>query len=452
MNNSNFDIIDDKKEENNEHESDAFYKKEINKEIYPGEFIKINKDESLLFKKLNLSSLIEDNSDINNSFENKNTKLQYLLNSFEKENKNKISEDKDINDKIESNINIGKDKSRISDNVSNNFYSNKNLINFKNVNNNEESNKNIISLINNQIEERNKVNWDKNSFIIHNNISFQLYSSYENLNLISGQKLIKNKLLQKKLKNYLLEEIQNFSSCQNIGLIKKTNSFAFQSHYNKLKINRIGSLKPRQRRSSSFDKKKSNLIHKLTKKKIRKALSTLNLTKKDDISPSKKILRSSSFNKFSIEKTKKSKKKFSTGVFNQLGLNKIHKKKISNQNVALSSKHNMSNIIHNNNYNLDHKKTKLKKSSVILATDIKSKRKKDDILSKINFNIQNTNQNLNNPDEFYSNYFNTILEGEIAIKNKKKSHKNISLKSMADITKVKKERDKLGKFKGSLIK
>ena len=72
--------------------------------------------------------------------------------------------------------------------------------------------------------------------------------------------LIKNKLLQKKLKNYLLEEIQNFSSCQNIGLIKKTNSFAFQSHYNKLKINRIGSLKPRQRRSSSFDKKKSNLI------------------------------------------------------------------------------------------------------------------------------------------------------------------------------------------------
>ncbi len=43
----------------------------------------------------------------------------------------------------------------------------------------------------------------------------------------------------------------------------------------------------------------------------------------------------------------------------------------------------------------------------------KNENKKDILLSKINFNIQRTNQNLNNPEEFYSNYFNSILERKL---------------------------------------
>ena len=40
-----------------------------------------------------------------------------------------------------------------------------------------------------------------------------------------------------------------------------------------------------------------------------------------------------------------------------------------------------------------------------------SKKKKGNLLSQINLNIEKTNQNLNNPEEFYTNYFNSILGG-----------------------------------------
>ena len=48
----------------------------------------------------------------------------------------------------------------------------------------------------------------------------------------------------------------------------------------------------------------------------------------------------------------------------------------------------------------------------------KNGKKKGNLLSLINFNIQKTNQKLNNPDQFYNNYFASILEGEIEKKNK----------------------------------
>ena len=60
----------------------------------------------------------------------------------------------------------------------------------------------------------------------------------------------------------------------------------------------------------------------------------------------------------------------------------------------------------------------MKKSSIISSTN-KTKKKKDNLLSKINLNIRKTNQNLNNPEEFYSNYFHKLLEGEVVGKNKR---------------------------------
>ena len=52
------------------------------------------------------------------------------------------------------------------------------------------------------------------------------------------------------------------------------------------------------------------------------------------------------------------------------------------------------------------KKIKPKKNS-----SIKNKKENsNNLLSQINLNIQKTNQNLNNPEEFYSSDFNSLLE------------------------------------------
>ena len=53
---------------------------------------------------------------------------------------------------------------------------------------------------------------------------------------------------------------------------------------------------------------------------------------------------------------------------------------------------------------------------------MKNKRKKNSLLSQINLNIKKTNQKLNNPGEFYSNYFNSILG--------KKNNRNIKRNSV----------------------
>ena len=67
-----------------------------------------------------------------------------------------------------------------------------------------------------------------------------------------------------------------------------------------------------------------------------------------------------------------------------------------------------SNKINNNNYikngTIDiQKKLKGYKIAHILSPSMKNKKRKNNLLSQINLNIQKTNQKLNNPDEFYSN-------------------------------------------------
>ena len=76
-------------------------------------------------------------------------------------------------------------------------------------------------------------------------------------------------------------------------------------------------------------------------------------------------------------------------------------------------------------------------------------KKKDDLLSQINFNIQKTNQNLNNPDEFYSSYFNFLLEGEMG-KNNNLKNNNKKLLSTSVI--VPKKKEKINRNKSYIIK
>jgi hypothetical protein len=201
------------------------------------------------------------------------------------------------------------------------------------------------------------------------------------------------------------------------------------------------------------------LTYKKTKKKIKKVASTLHRRSRTASSLSemfnKSIIIANENNNFSTkEKPKKVSTKFQTGIGNELSVlnNKMAKRRFScykdfvvNGNNYLSS--------NNNNVTIDNViKAKSRKNSNILTTTtlIKSKKKKDNILSQINLNIKKTNQNLNNPEEFYSNYFTSLLEGEL----NKKSQKNVLLfgKSMNDITKVKKEKEKFAKIKSTIIK
>ena len=442
-NKRNINIIENNIEE--ESDSESFYNKEINKEIYPGEIIKVNKEEDLLFKKVNYIPSSQRLTELIDSMDNKNSRLQILLKSFEDDNESQTPKNKYIDNKIEINYEDNKEKSSLTGKVSNHFYNNKNYIfNIRN-----DSNENLNSSINNLQERRKKNSFDNNILKIHNDISFNFNSSYDNLNIISGGKLIKDISLQNKLKNYLSEESQNLSYGHNSGLIKKTNSFAGQIQYNKASNKFMSGLGSNKRRSASiiYNNHNMNLANKQIKKKGRRASCSLHRRSKTASSLSQMFERTSSVNERNIEKTKKSNNKFNSGIDNEINENKFGKRVSSQIGLLFNNNFNSYNSFNKCNSNLEfQKKTKSRRSAAVFSSLIKSKKKKDSILSKINFNIQKTNQNLNNPDEFYSNYFNALLEGE---KNKRSS---IFLKSpMNDMSKSKKEKDKFTK-RGSVIK
>ena len=117
---------------------------------------------------------------------------------------------------------------------------------------------------------------------------------------------------------------------------------------------------------------------------------------------------------------------------------KVNKKKDSLKNKSVNNITNISNITNTNNKSniniyinrkftlakghtlnksiiKDKNKFKINKTLFVpnnSSNDFTKKKKNISLLSKINSNIIKTNQNLNNPDEFYSNYFQSILKGE----------------------------------------
>ena len=433
INNNAFSIInniENEKEEEDESDS-SFDDKEINKEILPGELINVNKEETLLNKKIDFDYLStkQENSELNNnSIEYRNSKLQILLKSFEEDEK-ETHKDKIINGNIINEKSSEKYNSSINQNISKKYYSNKNVI-YDDINVEESS---IVSPINSKKE--NKNNWNYN-ISISNNISFQIGSSYANFNVISGEKLIKSKYLQNKLQNYLLEEVKNLSFCfkDSITLnIKK-------SLEDPIKLNdkkEFHFISPIKRKSSPIISQKTQSNDKI-----------LNLKYKE--TASQKLNHSFSVKEKINSKGKKEKNKFCTGIENQLTTkflsHKNRKKSINQQDIfhkKLSNTKTISNNtnkIINNNFNystIDYqRKFKSKKNTSIINPLMKPKKKKETLLSQINLNIEKTNQNLNNPDEFYSNYFSTLL--------KKTSSRNGFLFSrfMTEKSKTKKEKTK----------
>ena len=388
------------------------YDKIINNEIYPGEEININKGEDLFLKKYDILSPMKKNinkNEFNNSInEVKKRKIDYLLRSFDDS-----SEDKDKN------ININDDRI-ISENSPKSI---KKVI-IKNSGIDKE-------LVNEKIIIQKKA-WNKKSLAVFSNISFKYDSSYENSNLICGQKLIKNRINQFKLKKFLIEEILNKNSSTN------------RSSFYQLSCKKLSNISPYSQLNSNNSTdiagkeikiinkaQSSSILNKQLKKKLRRCESHKDIpTVHSTNNKASSIKRTSSFNGNIFQKNKKIKNPFQdelndTNINNHFNLFQRKITKLPNNN----------NLISKNTYNSSNeknKKTAAKKSSIVSP---KTKKKTTStLLSKISFNIQKTNQNLNNPEEFYSNYFNSILEGDMTAKN---ISRGISMKALPKIKKEK---------------
>ena len=355
----------------------------INNEIKPNEEIKIHKEDNLFFRKATFSHHMKKyptNSELESILESNRSKLKLLLKSFDNNNLNK--------------------KLSLNDSSSSD---NSNFVKKKPFN----------SLISRTSL---KLRWE-NTLSIYNNISFKYDSSYENCNKICGEKLIKNENNQQKLKNFLIEQILNAhpSGAKSfLSLSNKTMDIKLHTNQNKSK---------EKEKKDSFSSKTKN---------FKNCLSL-----KDD-----STMMSNNFRKLPINHTasyngnnfnfKMKKNSFNEGLFDsnhhlfrRKSYKPLNKKNISSKSNSLRTGLVLSSLEKN------------KKNSIKTPIN-KNKKRRDNILSKINLNIQKTNQNLNNPEEFYSNYFHSILGGESTSKNARNN--NFYKISMKAFPKFKKER------------
>ena len=356
-----------------EKQSNLSYNKLINDEIYPGEEIQLKKDEPLLLKKkvdydyqIKKEILINDN---NNKCYNK--KLQLLL--------------KCLDDNNEANKNTNSNSNSINSNNNNNEY---------NIIKNTDSN----NLPDTHISLKKKV-WENESLIITNNISFKYNSSYDNCNKICGGKLVGNKLNQFKLKKILREEIlfeNKFFRRQSIE----------PGFNNKMNINFNNNLKQgiKEKSDSILNKNRTLSILKQSKKKLKKYTTLADSTSSvvnSNIKNKQKLHRTASYNKGITENNRLIKHDETYLSFRK------SKKKLNNNYLSTKNITKYSHLMGISN----EKSRKNLKLNTVLSPKTKTKKKKDDLLSKISSNIRKTNENLNNPDEFYSNYFNSIMSG-----------------------------------------
>ena len=353
----------------------------INEEIYPGEICNEPFREELLLKKKISLSKVENKPKISNLNDNanniENSKIKALL-----ENTTSNVNDLTRNENRKIKIDIKNNK--------NNLYFNYDLI--------EKDN------------EPNKVSKTSKKIIlsVESKIKIEIPSLYENIYKLSNYKYHENKQLQNKVKDLLIKKsplIYSFSSSEGLD-IKLLHSNA--------KINK-SPLKLRKTISSTNSPKmqKSSLIKSNISINNSFNNSVLNIKKK----PIKEAKRRSVFIKIPEHKHFKEKitELYHSPSFNynplKRQMSQISHSKISGNKLkpVLSRKQTQAAMFiakSNNNIHGD-----CNKSALIINPEQNHKRK-NSLLNKINLNIQKTNQNLNNPDEFYSNYFQSLLEVE----------------------------------------
>ena len=216
--------------------------------------------------------------------------------------------------------------------------------------------------------------------------SFQLNSSYDNINIISNNKYIKNIQLQSKIKKVLIDECRkptllnnknnSFLALPNLANICKT-----PKSTNRINIHNFKSLVSDGGKSENNSSYINNKIEKKLKKSKtikRKSHKSENddgyMTDSVNIKDQKKQLVSGKL--FDIKKT-----------------------------INFSSSRNILDIRKIKTPILDSRKVKPKM--------VKKKQEKiDKQLNKISKNIKNTSKNINNPEQFYMKLFNNILAKE----------------------------------------
>ena len=435
--NSSLDVIDDSKGNNDDNDYH-----QINNEIYPGELIQINNEKNLFNKKFdyNLDYNIETNYNLSTNIDinNRNKEVSKLLKYFDNESKS-IHNNNNISHKESSYIKSSKHLSKDRN------YSNKLIFNHDDES--SESSKNKLSSINLNI----KTNWDNNLLSINKDISLTINSSYENYNLISGDKLIKSKFLQTKLKEYLISESLNLSGTdlRNTG-IKKTNTLEQNMKLKEDKKKSImKDLSQKKRVTSSIVYNTTNInyinsvsfMKKKTKKTIRQSSSLINrnntIISYSDIENASMNIKADNNKKVNFQNKSDNKhleKEYNQSSKNNVKFNRIGRKKASMPYIKSTNNIKHFDISHHKSFSsltgraFNYETTKeiprrtrvKRRSSVLIRTVSKIKRKKEDtLLNLIDYNIQRTNQKLNDPDAFYNNYFSNILKEEKE-KNKKK--------------------------------
>ena len=198
--------------------------------------------------------------------------------------------------------------------------------------------------------------------------SIQLNSSYENINKISNYKYINNFILQNKTKQFITDECTNNLLSPKI---RKRNAH----------LHNTGIIFPTIKINYEINKSvRNNMFNKMN----------------DNLS-NKKIIKVNSSN--ILNKLTKGSKEFEYNIkckSEKSSPSNKQKKKINRANSQISfSKDKMSNIL---------SPTKSKRKMVKKKTLIGKK------LNVISKNIQNAKEAINNPNEFYMNFFNNIIK------------------------------------------
>ena len=263
-------------------------------------------------------------------------------------------------------------------------------------------------------------------------ISFTLNSIYENLNKLTGYKIQKDLHLQKKIKNYILDEC--FFQINSINYIHKNNHFHVNSPEEKRKSSYVNrsSLKSRNSKFSKTSSIVGNInstlpINRNEKyddrpKKIR-ARNSVKIRKRKFIGDSNVIME---------EKTHHRKKRINTNVFRQMNntnasfldhsnISNIHAA-VPQEDPSFLKKRTSKRVNQNLNLKLNDDEemsfyTKMKTirnmKNTTISNDRKSfisKPKEFSLMDQISQNIQKNKQNLNNPEEYFSGFFTNLLQ------------------------------------------
>lgn len=352
----------------------------INEEIYPGEICNIPiREELLLQKKISLSK-VQNKSKINNlnddinNFEN--SKIKALLNNtLSKVNDYTIYENKNIKVDIKNN--------------KNNLYFKDDLIE-------KEMDSNKVSKVSKKI-----------ILSIESKIKIEIPSLYDNIYKLSNYKYHNNNQLQNKVKDLLLKETQQiFTSLSSSGLNIKLLHSNIKGNKSPIKLRKTISStnSPEKFKKSSLIKSNisinnsfnNNFLNSIKKTPLEIKRRSVFIKSPDNLNYKEKIqselYHSPSFNHpFNRQMSQISQSKIS--------INKV-KPLLSRKQTYAAIFGTKSNINAHGDVN---------KSTLIVRCESNHKRRKT-LLNKINLNILKTNQNLNNPDEFYSNYFQSLLE------------------------------------------